>query len=74
MDPDLVLTIGVVLGVLSMPSLLAAWAERSAPRVGAIMIVTAGALIVFAVTQKPEGYTLQDVPKAMLRVVATLVN
>ena len=40
MDTDLVLTIGLVLLVLSVPSLLAAWAESRAPRMGAIMAIT----------------------------------
>ena len=38
MDTDLVLTLGIVLLVLSVPSLLSAWAESRAPRLGAIML------------------------------------
>jgi hypothetical protein len=42
MDTDLALTVGIVLLVLSVPSLLAAWVESRAPRMGAIMAVGAG--------------------------------
>ena len=45
MDTDLALTVGIVLLVLSVPSLLAAWVESRAPRMGAIMAVAALSLI-----------------------------
>lgn len=74
MDTDLFLTIGVILAVLTLPSLLAAWTDGRAPRMGAIMLMVAAALIIAAVTQRPGGYAFADVPHVMLGVLARIVN
>lgn len=73
MDTDLVLTLGVVLLVLTIPSLLAAWTEGRAPKVGAIMIIVAIGMLVAAVTNKPGGYAINEVPGIMLAVVSRYV-
>jgi hypothetical protein len=74
MDTDLFLTIGVVLGVLTIPSLLSAWTEGRAPRFGAIMLIAAIGLIAVALTQKPGGYTFSEIPDVMVTVVSRYVN
>ena len=74
MDTDLILTIGIVLAVLSIPSLLAAWAESRVPRLGAIMIVAALGMILVALQVRPGGYALTDVPGVMIDVVSRLFN
>lgn len=70
MDTDLILTVGIVLLVLSIPSLLASWAESRAPRMGSIMVVAALGLIIFALYEKPGGYAFNQVPGVMIGVVA----
>ncbi|WP_225026371.1 hypothetical protein [Xinfangfangia pollutisoli] len=74
MDPDLFLTIGIVLAVLSLPSLLSAWTDGRAPRMGAVMLIVAGALVVAALTQKPGGYGWGDVPRVMLQVLGRYIG
>lgn len=74
MDTDLILTIGIVLAVLSVPSLLAAWAEGRVPRLGAIMIVAALGMILVALQVRPGGYAFTDVPGVMIGVVSRLFN
>lgn len=74
MDADLFLTIGIILGVLTLPSLLSAWTEGRAPRLGAIFLMAAAGLVVLAVSQKPGGYKINEVPHVMLEVVARYVN
>ena len=69
MDTDLILTIGIVLVVLTIPSLLSAWTEGRAPRVGAILLLAGGVLIVTALTQRPGSYAFGDIPRAMMSVV-----
>lgn len=68
-DTDLLLTLGIVILVLSIPSLLAAWAESRAPRLGSIMMITALGLIVSALMIKPGGYSFNQVPEVMVNVV-----
>jgi formate-dependent nitrite reductase membrane component NrfD len=74
MDTDLVLTLGIVLLVLTLPSLLASWVEGRAPRMGAIMLVASLSLIVAAVVYKPGGYAVNDVPEVMVGVLARMIN
>ncbi len=68
-NPDLMLTVGIVLLVLSMPSLLSAWVESRAPRMGAIMVIAALGLIIGALLTNPGGYAFNKVPGVMIKVV-----
>jgi formate-dependent nitrite reductase membrane component NrfD len=74
MDTDLVLTLGIVLLVVTVPSLLAAWVEGRFPRLGAIMTVASIAMIVTAVLSKPGGYVFNDVPGVMVGVFGRMIN
>ncbi|MDM7932594.1 hypothetical protein [Tabrizicola sp.] len=74
MDTDLVLTIGIVLAVLSVPVLLAAWAESTAPRIGAVLVIVAIGMIATAVITRPGGYSLNEVPDVMLGVISRGLN
>lgn len=70
MDTDLVLTIGIVLFVLSIPSLLAAWVESRPPRLGAIMVIVALGMVIAALWVKPGGYAFIQVPGVMIGVLS----
>jgi hypothetical protein len=72
MDTDLALTVGIVLGVLSVPSLLSAWVDGRAPRMGAIMVIAALGLIIAALVENPGGYAFNQVPDVMLKTVMRL--
>ena len=74
MDTDLVLTLGIVLAVLTIPSLLAAFVEGRPPRVGALVLMAAMAMILTAVMYRPTGYRFDEVPTVMLNVVMRTVN
>ena len=71
-DTDPLLTIGIVVLVLSLPSLLSAWAESRAPRMGAILLIAGIGLIFAALWIKPGGYAFNQVPGVMVNVVARL--
>ncbi|RXV60810.1 hypothetical protein C6W92_13075 [Roseovarius sp. A46] len=70
MDADLAMAIGLVLGVFSVPSLLSALSEARTPRVGALVLVIAGGMIIWAISQKPGGYTFAELPAVILNVMA----
>ena len=74
MDPDLFLVIGIVIAVLTIPSLLSAYIEGRTPRAGAVLILISGTLIVLALSQHPGGYTLRGIPEAFLRVAGRYFN
>jgi hypothetical protein len=68
-DVDLLLTGGIILLVLSIPSLLSAWVEGRAPRIGAVLSIAALTMIVSALVTKPGGYAFNEVPGVMVRVI-----
>ncbi len=74
MDTDLILTLGIVLMILALPSLLSAWVEGVTPRVGAIMLLAGLGMIIAAVISHPTGYRFNDVPGVMVGVVARMIN
>lgn len=74
MDTDLFLTIGIILAILTIPSLLAGWTEGRLSRPGAIILIASIVLLVFAATQKPGGYSFNEIPHVMLGVVGRFIN
>jgi hypothetical protein len=74
MDTDLMLVLGLVISVLAIPSLLAAFSESRAPRAGALMVLIGGVLVVVALTQKPSGYTFAEVPEVVFSVIGRFIN
>ncbi len=68
MDTDLMMVIGVTLGVLSIPALLSAYSEGRPPRLAAIVVLIAGTLVVVALIQKPSGYTVREILLAFASV------
>ncbi len=74
MDTDLILVIGLAVCVLSIPALLSAFAESRPPRFASIMVLIGGVLLVTALTQKPSGYTFDEVPGVIFKVIGRLLN
>ncbi len=74
MNSDQILVIGVVLAVFSVPAIVSALSDGRPPRVAALVLISAGCLVVWAIQKKPTGYSLLDVPQAFVRVVGQFVN
>lgn len=72
MNSDLMLVVGMVIGVLSLPALLNAWTEGRPPRAGAIMVMIAIGLIVAATQTKPGGYRIEQLPDVFFGVMRQL--
>ncbi len=70
MDSDLALVMGLALVVLSVPSIVSAFSDSRAPRASALTLLIAGGLIVYAIRSHPSGYALEDIPDAVLHVIA----
>ncbi|GAA6176381.1 hypothetical protein [Sulfitobacter pacificus] len=70
MDPDLALSLGMVIAAFSVPSILSALTDRRAPRASALTILMGGALILYAMQNKPGGYTFEQVPDVFVSVLA----
>ena len=74
MTPDHALVGGLIILALAIPSALSAFIDGRAPRLGAALIVIGGVSVVWAITNRPGGYPLSDVPTAFIRVLADVVN
>ena len=70
MDPDLALVLGVILGALSVPSILSALSDKRAPRASALTVLIAGGLILYAANQLPGGIALDQIPDKFVSVLA----
>ncbi|MEQ8895882.1 MAG: hypothetical protein RID23_02235 [Roseovarius sp.] len=73
MNPDLLLVFGIALAVLSVPSMLSAFADRRTPRAAALVAIVAGCMIVWAIREQPGGYTIQEIPEVFVRVAAEFI-
>ena len=70
MDTDLALILGILVAAFSLPSLASSISEGRAPRTAMILIVVAGALILYALTAKSGGYTMKKLPDVFFGVIA----
>ena len=71
---DLLLVIGLIIAAFAIPSILGAIADRRSPRTAAIAVMVGGGLIALAYSQKPGGYTIEEIPEAFVRVVAHYIR
>ena len=74
MPYDLYLTIGAIILVFAIPSVVSAYSDGHAPRVAAIMVLIGGGLMVGAATQKPGGYEFTEIPNVFVDVFAQYVR
>jgi len=69
MDTDLALVLGLVIGGFSIPSILSAMSDRRSPRASALTILIAFGLLFYAMTAKPGGYQIDQIPDVFFSVL-----
>lgn len=69
MDYDLLLVVGLVLAILTIPSMLSAWIEDRPPRTAAILVFTAMLMVITALTQSPRPFTFERLPHVFIEVI-----
>ena len=74
MDPDFLLVFGLVFICFGGLSLVEAFSHASPPRLAALLFVTGGSMMVWAVSQKPGGYSFGEVPGIVVAVVRSAVG
>ena len=73
MDTDLALVIGLAVLCLSAPSIVSASSDGRAPRTALLTLLIGGGMTLYALTQKPGGYRVDDVPGVIIKVIADFV-
>jgi len=74
MDNDFILVLGVLVGALTFPALVSSFSASRAPRGAIIAFVTGGALIIWAVYQQPNTYSVEKFPDVFVRVIANIIR
>lgn len=74
MDTDTTLVLGIIVGCLAIPSIMSAFADSRPPRLGMLLILVSGALLVTAISRKPDGYAVTEIPGAFVRVLGSFLN
>lgn len=74
MDSDLMFVTGAILLALSIPSIFSALTDSRPPRAAAIILLIGGTLVIIALSQKPGGIALSEIPDTFFRVIARLLN
>ncbi|MHA6344760.1 hypothetical protein [Roseivivax sp. CAU 1761] len=74
MAADLALTLGLVGLALAVPAMVAAWSDRRAPRLSALLAAASLGLLAWAWTRRPGGYGAADAAEAVIGVAARLLN
>ncbi len=74
MDSELLLIIGVVVAVMSVPAVISAFGAGRPPRAATVAAVVGGALIVSAIAMHPGGFKAQDLPEIAARVIDRYLN
>ena len=73
-DSDLVLVLGIVVAVFSIPAAISAFSDSRPPRAAAIAVLVGGGLVLLAVLSNPGAYTPAGIPDVAARVLARLLN
>ncbi len=69
MDYDLLLVVGLVIAILTIPSMLSAWIEDRPPRTAALLVLMALGLVIAALSQNPRPYTVERIPHVFIEVI-----
>lgn len=74
MSFDQALVFGLIVLVFAIPAIVSAFSDGRAPRAASIIIVIGGGLSAWALTQKPGGYTLDQMPEVFVKVIRDLLG
>jgi hypothetical protein len=68
-DTDLALVGGLVLVLLALPALVAAWSDRRRPVLASVLLLGGAALVGVALWLDPRGSAPRDIPAIVLGVL-----
>ncbi|MBM2323072.1 MULTISPECIES: hypothetical protein [Marivita] len=69
MEPDTLFVVGLALGVLSIPAVVSSVSRGERPRIATITLMIAGTMLVWAISNKPGGYSIEAIPAMVKRVL-----
>ncbi len=72
MNPDTLFVIGLGLGVLSIPAVVSSISKGERPRIATITLMISGVMLVWAMSNKPGGYSVESIPAVVARVLQSI--
>ena len=66
---DLILVMGVGILALAFPTMVGAFSRGAPPRVAMLAIMIGGCMIVYANSMTPGGYSVENLPQVVAKVV-----
>ncbi|NKW91294.1 hypothetical protein HGD87_02000 [Rhodobacteraceae bacterium R_SAG9] len=74
MATDYLITVGLVVGLFSIPAMLAAYADNRFPRNAMAAFILSAAAITVAFILNPARYSVADLPNVVIRVIADIIH
>lgn len=74
MSYDLALVLGLIITGFSIPAIVSAFSDGRVPRAAALVVMLGGGLLAWAVTQKPGGYTMDQIPEVFIKVTRDVIG
>ncbi|MEF3047963.1 hypothetical protein [Pseudotabrizicola sp. L79] len=74
MDYDLMFVVGLALAALSIPSVLAAYADGRPPWVAIVVLLISAGLLGAALMGQPADLTLSALPDIIFRVIGRVLH
>ena len=69
MGNDLLLVLGVAIGLLAIPATISAFSSGRTPRIALILFVIGGGLVAWVVTNSPNTYSIETFPTLVIDVI-----
>lgn len=74
MATDYLITVGLIVGLFSIPVMLAAYADNRFPRNAMAAFILSAAVITVAFILNPARYSVADLPNVVIRVIADIIH
>ncbi len=74
MGTDYAITVGLVIGLFSIPAMVSGYADERFPRAAMAAFILSAAIIALAWSANPELYSFAELPNVVVRVIASIIN
>jgi hypothetical protein len=66
---DLIMVLGVIVLGLSFPAMVGAFSRGAPPRAAMLALFAGGAMILYANSSRPGGYSVAEMPQLFVKVI-----
>ncbi len=74
MTTDYLITIGLIVGLFSIPAMLSAYADDRPLRSSMAAFILSAAVVAIAIILNPTRYSIAVLPNVVIRVIADIIH